>query len=63
MGSIYNLVDWWEPYKASKAALNNTIQNNNIKKVVGKNTEKLQVHNFEIIIYFTEINILLVENR
>ena len=42
MGSTYNLVDWWEPYKASKAALNNTVQNNNIKKVVGKNTEKLQ---------------------
>ena len=56
MGSIYNLVDWWEPYKASKAALNNTIQNNNIKKVVGKNTEKLQVpklyvDNFEICSY------------
>ena len=43
MGSVYNLVDWWEPYKASKAALNNTTQTNNIKQVVLKYTDKLQV--------------------
>ena len=42
MGSVYNLVDWWEPYKASKAALNNTTQTNNIKQVVLKYTDKLQ---------------------
>ena len=43
MGSVYNLVDWWEPYKASKAALNNTTQTNNIKQVVLKYIDKLQV--------------------
>ena len=42
MGSIYNLVDWWDPYKASKAALNNTIQTNNVKQVVGKYASMLQ---------------------
>ena len=43
MGSIFNLVDWWEPYKAAKAALNNTIVVSNIKPIVAKNVTKLQV--------------------
>ena len=47
MGSVYNLVDWWEPYKASKAALNNTTQTNNIKQFVLKYTDKLQVRTKE----------------
>ena len=42
MGSIFNLVDWWEPYKAAKSALNNTIINSNIKPIVIKNITKLQ---------------------
>ena len=49
MGSVYNLVDWWEPYKASKAALNNTTQTNNIKQVVLKYTDKLQVKKLKIL--------------
>ena len=43
MGFTFNLVDWWEPYKSAKAALNNTTQNNNVKQVVSKNIAKLQV--------------------
>lgn len=42
MGFTFNLMDWWEPYKAAKSALNNTSQSSNIKQVVGKYISKLQ---------------------
>lgn len=34
MGIIVNLVDAWEPYKAAKQALSNTIDPSNIKEQV-----------------------------
>ena len=43
MGTSVNLVEWWDTYKAAKAALGNTLQNNNIKAVAAKNGERLQV--------------------
>ena len=43
MGFTFNLVDWWEPYKCSKAAMSNTTQASNIKQIVTKNVDKLQV--------------------
>merc|ERR1712223_1252403 len=42
MGFTFNLVDWWEPYKCAKAAMNNTTQASNIKQIVTKNVTKLQ---------------------
>ena len=45
MGFTFNLVDWWEPYKCAKAAMNNTTQASNIKQIVTKNVTKLQVSN------------------
>ncbi|KAL7298837.1 hypothetical protein TKK_0008576 [Trichogramma kaykai] len=36
MGIIIDLVDWWSPYKAAKAALNNTLENSHIKKISQK---------------------------
>ena len=43
MGFTFNLVDWWEPYKCAKAAMGNTTQASNIKQIVTKNVDKLQV--------------------
>ena len=31
MGTIVNLIEHWDPYKAAKAALNNTIDSKNIR--------------------------------
>lgn len=34
MGIIINLIDVWEPYKAAKTALQNTLNQNNVKEQV-----------------------------
>ena len=34
MGIVVNLVDAWEPYKAAKTALNNSVDVNNVKSMV-----------------------------
>lgn len=44
MGVTVNLIDCWEPYKAAKAALNNTLKSSNIKEYslkYGENLKKL----------------------
>ncbi|XP_008550175.1 WASH complex subunit 5 [Microplitis demolitor] len=33
MGIVLNLCDWWLPYKAARTALNNTLENGNIKTI------------------------------
>jgi len=43
MGTVVNLAEWWDPYKASKAALNNTLHGNNIKLNAVKHASRLQV--------------------
>ena len=34
MGEIVNLVEQWEPYRAAKTALNNTVELGNVKDLV-----------------------------
>lgn len=34
MGTIINLIDAWDPYKAARSALNNTVDMQNVKIVV-----------------------------
>ncbi|XP_012235159.1 WASH complex subunit 5 [Linepithema humile] len=36
MGTVINLCDWWSPYKAARTALNNTLENSNIKGIAQK---------------------------
>ena len=43
MGSIVNLVSSWEPYKAAKNALANTLQTSNVKEVSIRMGESLKV--------------------
>ena len=41
MGIIVNLVDEWEPYRAAKLALNNTIDAKNIKNHSNRHNSKI----------------------
>ena len=43
MGTAVNLAEWWDTYKAAKAALANTLTPANIRAVSTKNGEQLQV--------------------
>ena len=42
MGLITNLVELWEPYKAAKLALSNTIQASNIKECSVKHSNQME---------------------
>ncbi|KAG5323976.1 WASC5 protein, partial [Acromyrmex heyeri] len=36
MGTVISLCDWWSPYKAARTALNNTLENSNVKGIAQK---------------------------
>lgn len=40
MGFIMNLIELWEPYKAARLALRNTLQSSNIKECATKHGEQ-----------------------
>ncbi|XP_058790000.1 WASH complex subunit 5 isoform X2 [Phymastichus coffea] len=42
MGIVIDLWDWWNPYKAAKTALNNTLETANIKRVALKYGQKME---------------------
>jgi WASH complex subunit strumpellin len=42
MGLISNLVELWEPYRAAKMALSNTIQSSNIKECSIKHGNQME---------------------
>ena len=43
LGNVVNLVDWWDPYKAAKTALANTVQTGSIKQAAAKAKEAIEV--------------------
>lgn len=53
MGITVNLVEAWEPYKASKTALNYTLDSANIKEQVLKQMHWLQSHSLQIFQFAT----------
>lgn len=42
MGITVNLIDAWDPFKAAKTALHNTIEAENIKEIAGKHAKNLK---------------------
>lgn len=42
MGLIFNLIEIWEPYKAARMALSNTIQSTNIKEYSVKHSSQME---------------------
>jgi hypothetical protein len=43
MGATGHLVSAWEPYKAAKSALGNTLVLPNVKDVAARNAQRLEV--------------------
>lgn len=48
MGEILNLIDAWEPYKAAKTALSNSLETSNLATYSKKYRIKLQVNTYLI---------------
>lgn len=43
MGEVLNLIDAWEPYKAAKTALSNSLEYSNLTEYARKHKEMLKV--------------------
>lgn len=52
MGITINLLDWWEPYKAAKIALSNTLDPSNIKDHASRYASRLEVCVFSFFFLF-----------
>ncbi len=63
MGTVVNVADAWEPYKAAKAALANTLQISNVKDIAMRNAHSLEVSSFRPTFYNdTKFFIALIES-
>ena len=60
MGHIVNLYDMWEPFRAAKSALNNTIETQNVKSRALQHIEKVCLFAWVICACVWCVNILLV---
>lgn len=54
MGIVVNLVEAWDPYKAAKTALNNTLDPNNVKPLATRYNTKVKTLNGEVLNYLKE---------
>ena len=49
MGMTVNLIEAWEPYKAAKTALNNTLEFSNIQEQSMNHSQKLEKTNKQVL--------------
>ena len=57
LGMIIDLLDWWSPYKAARVALNNTLENGNVKNVAQKFGKAMEVTHFYCTMFFLYRNL------
>jgi WASH complex subunit strumpellin len=50
MGITVNLIDSWEPYKAARTALSNTLDSSNVGDVASRYAKRMQVR-ISLILY------------
>lgn len=50
MGIVINLIEAWEPFKAARSALANTLESSNIKDHAMKYASRLQVNNLSALL-------------
>lgn len=62
MGTVINLCDWWSPYKAARTALNNTLENSNVKGIAQKYGAKMDVSLRIFYGVYTKLQFLYREN-
>jgi len=43
MGITVNLIDSWEPYKAARTALSNTLLSSNVRDIASRYANRMQV--------------------
>ncbi|CAB4023119.1 WASH complex subunit strumpellin, partial [Paramuricea clavata] len=54
MGVIVNLVEQWEPYRAAKIALNNTVELTNVKDLAVRHIGNVQILNTQVLKFLKE---------
>eukprot|EP00111_Clytia_hemisphaerica_P004568 TCONS_00013126-protein len=54
MGTIVNLIDAWDPYKAARNALNNTVDMQNVKNVASRHIDNVKSLNSQVLAYLKE---------
>lgn len=61
MGITVNLIDSWEPYKAARTALGNTLDSSNVGDVASRYAKRMQVR-ISVLFFLAEIK-KLPENK
>jgi WASH complex subunit strumpellin len=54
MGITVNLVDSWEPYKAARTALSNTLDSSNVRDIAVRYAKRMQVR-ISILLYLSVV--------
>ena len=62
MGITVNLIDSWEPYKAARTALANTLDSSNVGDVASRYAKRMQVR-ISVLFFVAEIKNKLPENK